>query len=95
MPEGFVFSPGCLHRQCLSLASRRASAGQQAGANGEREFCRHSRAVGYPISDPMAALLRDNGIEPSPFEARRLSEQMLKEADLVLCDDACAARPRG
>jgi protein-tyrosine phosphatase len=34
--------------------------------------------IGHPISDPMA------GLEPAPFEARRLSEQMLKEADLVL-----------
>jgi protein-tyrosine phosphatase len=32
----------------------------------------------------MAALLRDAGIEETPFEARRLSEQLLKDADLVL-----------
>ena len=40
--------------------------------------------VGHPISEPMAALLRDAGIEETPFEARRLSEQLLKDADLVL-----------
>ena len=40
--------------------------------------------VGHPISEPMAALLLDSGVEPDSFEARRLSEQMLKEADLVL-----------
>jgi protein-tyrosine phosphatase len=40
--------------------------------------------IGHPISDPMAGLLLDSGLEPAPFEARRLSEQMLKEADLVL-----------
>src|SRR5215212_7317994 len=40
--------------------------------------------VGHPISEPMAALLAGYGIEEGPFEARRLSEQMLKEADLVL-----------
>jgi len=40
--------------------------------------------VGHPISEPMAALLRDGGVEPDGFEARRLSERMLKEADLVL-----------
>jgi protein-tyrosine phosphatase len=40
--------------------------------------------VGHPISDPMAALLLDSGLEPASFEARRLSEQMLKEADLIL-----------
>jgi protein-tyrosine phosphatase len=40
--------------------------------------------VGHPISEPMAALLRRAGIEEAPFEARRLSEQLLKDADLVL-----------
>jgi protein-tyrosine phosphatase len=40
--------------------------------------------VGHPISEPMAALLLDSGVESDAFEARRLSEQMLKEADLVL-----------
>jgi protein-tyrosine phosphatase len=40
--------------------------------------------VGHAISEPMAALLRGDGLEPDPFEARRLSEQMLEEADLVL-----------
>jgi protein-tyrosine phosphatase len=32
----------------------------------------------------MASLLRDGGVEPDAFEARRLSEEMLKEADLIL-----------
>jgi protein-tyrosine phosphatase len=40
--------------------------------------------VGQPISEPMAALLRDSGVKSDSFEARRLSEQMLKEADLIL-----------
>ncbi len=40
--------------------------------------------VGHPISEPMAVLLRNSGVEDVPFEARRLSEQMLREADLVL-----------
>jgi protein-tyrosine phosphatase len=40
--------------------------------------------VGHPISGPMAALLAGYGIEERPFEARRFSEQMLKEADLIL-----------
>jgi protein-tyrosine phosphatase len=34
--------------------------------------------VGHPISEPMAALLQRVGVEPQPFEARRLSEHMLK-----------------
>jgi protein-tyrosine phosphatase len=32
----------------------------------------------------MASLLRQAAIEPEPFEARRLSEQMVKESDLIL-----------
>jgi len=40
--------------------------------------------VGHPISEPMAMLLRNRGIHDIPFAARRLSEQLLKEADLVL-----------
>ena len=40
--------------------------------------------VGHPISEPMAMLLRKSGVEDVPFEARRLSEQMLRGADLVL-----------
>jgi protein-tyrosine phosphatase len=40
--------------------------------------------VGHPISEPMAALLRSGGIQELPFAARRVSEQLLKEADLVL-----------
>src|SRR5215204_3965961 len=38
--------------------------------------------VGHPISEPMAMLLRNRGIDTLPFEARRLSEQMLREAGL-------------
>jgi hypothetical protein len=30
------------------------------------------------------SLLHDSGVETNRFEARRLSEQMLKEADLIL-----------
>jgi protein-tyrosine phosphatase len=32
----------------------------------------------------MAALLRQAGVEPEPFEGRLLSEQMLKDANLIL-----------
>jgi protein-tyrosine phosphatase len=32
----------------------------------------------------MATLLRQAAVEPEPFEARRLSEQMIKESDLIL-----------
>jgi low molecular weight protein-tyrosine phosphatase len=39
--------------------------------------------VDQPISEPMARLLRSNGVEDRPFAARRLTESMVKEADLV------------
>ncbi len=40
--------------------------------------------IGHSIADPMAALLLDSGFESDSFEARRLSEHMVKEADLIL-----------
>jgi protein-tyrosine phosphatase len=40
--------------------------------------------VGHPISEPMARLLRRSGIEERAFRARRLTEKLVKEADLVL-----------
>jgi low molecular weight protein-tyrosine phosphatase len=40
--------------------------------------------VGQPISEPMARLLRDNGVEAAAFTARRLTETLVKDADLVL-----------
>ena len=40
--------------------------------------------VGAPISEPMAALLRAAGVSPDGFAARQLTEQLLREADLIL-----------
>ena len=40
--------------------------------------------VGDPISEPMAALLRKSGVEAKSFQARSLSQQMIKQSDLVL-----------
>jgi low molecular weight protein-tyrosine phosphatase len=40
--------------------------------------------VGQPISEPMARLLRDNGAETGAFTARRLTESLVKDADLIL-----------
>jgi protein-tyrosine-phosphatase len=68
----------------VPLASRRTSAGHELEATLSVRSAGTHALVGYPISDPMAALLKDKGLEPSRFEARRLSKQMLKEADLVL-----------
>jgi protein-tyrosine phosphatase len=40
--------------------------------------------VGHPISEPMARLLRNSGAEERGFAARRLTEEVVREADLVL-----------
>jgi protein-tyrosine phosphatase len=40
--------------------------------------------VGHPTAQPMASLLPDGGVDPDAFETRRLSEEMLKNADLIL-----------
>jgi protein-tyrosine phosphatase len=40
--------------------------------------------VGHPISEPMARLLRRTGADEGAFAARRLTEKLVKEADLVL-----------
>ncbi|HLM22064.1 MAG TPA: hypothetical protein VK390_11135 [Propionibacteriaceae bacterium] len=40
--------------------------------------------VGHPISEPMEALLRKSGVKVKGFQARSLSQQMLKQSDLVL-----------
>jgi protein-tyrosine phosphatase len=40
--------------------------------------------VGHPISEPMARLLRGTGADDGAFAARRLTETLVKEADLVL-----------
>ena len=40
--------------------------------------------VGQPISDPMARLLRSNGVADGAFVARRLTESLIEGSDLVL-----------
>lgn len=73
----------CTGNVCRSPAVERLLANQLGSTVSVSSAGTHA-LVGHPISDPMAALLLDRGYDPHPFEARRLSEQMLKEADLVL-----------
>jgi protein-tyrosine phosphatase len=40
--------------------------------------------VGQPIAEPMARHLRSNGVADGAFAARRLTESLVKDADLVL-----------
>jgi protein-tyrosine phosphatase len=73
----------CTGNVCRSPAAERLLASKLGPTVTIRSAGTHA-LVEHPISDPMAALLLDRGVEPDSFEARRLSEQMLKEADLVL-----------
>lgn len=40
--------------------------------------------VGEPVSPPMAALLREVGVDPAGFAARQLTEADVRQADLIL-----------
>lgn len=40
--------------------------------------------VGAPMTEPMAALVRGVGGDPSGFEARQLTEEQVRDADLVV-----------
>src|SRR5215217_202434 len=81
--EPFSILAVCTGNVCRSPAVERLLATKLGPTVTVRSAGTHA-LVGHPISDPMAALLLDSGIEPAPFEARRLSEHMLTEADLVL-----------
>ena len=73
----------CTGNVCRSPAVERLLAAELGPAVSVASAGTHA-LVGHPISEPMAMLLRNRGVETLPFEARRLSEQMLREADLVL-----------
>ena len=81
--EPFSILAVCTGNVCRSPAVERLLAAKLGPTVTVRSAGTHA-LVGHPISDPMAALLTDSGIEPDSFEARRLSENMLKEANLVL-----------
>jgi protein-tyrosine phosphatase len=74
----------CTGNVCRSPAVERLLGARLGPTVSVRSAGTHA-LVGHPISEPMAELLVRSGIEETqPFEARRLSEKYLKEADLVL-----------
>jgi protein-tyrosine phosphatase len=73
----------CTGNICRSPAVERLLANQLGPSVSVRSAGTHA-LVGHPISEPMAALIRQAGLEPEPFAARGLSEQMLEEANLIL-----------
>jgi protein-tyrosine phosphatase len=81
--ELFSILAVCTGNVCRSPAVERLLANKLGPTVTVRSAGTHA-LVGHSISDPMAALLLDSGFERDPFEARRLSEHMLKEAALVL-----------
>jgi low molecular weight protein-tyrosine phosphatase len=81
--EAFTILAVCTGNVCRSSAVERLLANRLGPTVSVSSAGTHA-LVGHPISEPMAALLRRTGVEPDPFEARRLSEQMLKDADLIL-----------
>ena len=84
MPDhAFSILTVCTGNVCRSPAVERLLASKLGPTVSVASAGTHA-LVGHPISEPMAVLLRNSGVQDIPFEARRLSEQMLKEANLVL-----------
>jgi protein-tyrosine phosphatase len=81
--DAFTILAVCTGNVCRSPAVERLLANRLGPTVSVSSAGTHA-LVGHPISEPMAALLRRTGVEPEPFKARRLSEQMLKNADLIL-----------
>jgi protein-tyrosine phosphatase len=81
--ELFSILAVCTGNVCRSPAVERLLASQLGPSVSVSSAGTHA-LVGHPISEPMAALLRQTGAKSEPFEGRRLSEPMLKEASLVL-----------
>src|SRR6476619_730650 len=73
----------CTGNVCRSPAVERLLARDLGPTVGVSSAGTHA-LVGQPIAQPMARLLRDNGIEAQAFTARRLTETLVKDADLVL-----------
>ena len=81
--DAFSILTVCTGNVCRSPAVERLLASKLGHTVSVASAGTHA-LVGHPISEPMAVLLRNSGVQDIPFEARRLSEQMLKEANLVL-----------
>jgi protein-tyrosine phosphatase len=81
--EIFAILVVCTGNVCRSPAAERLLASKLGPTVHTASAGTHA-LVGHPISEPMALLLRDGDVDPELFEARPLSEQMVKEADLIL-----------
>jgi protein-tyrosine phosphatase len=82
-PDAFTILAVCTGNVCRSpaverLLTARLGPSVRVGSAGTHAL------VGHSISEPMAALLRDSGMESDGFQARHLSEQLLRQSDLIL-----------
>jgi low molecular weight protein-tyrosine phosphatase len=81
--ETFSILAVCTGNVCRSPAVERLLARDLRPSVVVRSAGTHA-LVGQPIAEPMARLLRDNGVEARAFTARCLTENLVKDADLVL-----------
>jgi protein-tyrosine phosphatase len=82
-PDNFTVLAVCTGNVCRSPTVERLLA-SKLGATVQVASAGTHALVGHPISEPMAALLRKSGVEAKGFQAQGLSQQMLKQSDLVL-----------
>jgi len=75
----------CTGNICRSPAVERLLTAELGAGSGVRVASAGVRAVvGAPMPAPMASLVRGAGVSPDGFAAHQLTEQMLRDADLVL-----------
>ena len=84
-PHGFTILAVCTGNVCRSPAVERL---MRAAFDGGSGVAVHSAGigalVGEPIHEPMAELLRELEVDVEGFAARRITETMVREADLLL-----------
>ena len=84
-PQPYTVLVVCTGNICRSPAVERLLAAELDAGPGVRVASAGVGAVvGAPMSEPMAALLREAGVSPDGFVARQLTEPMLQDADLIL-----------
>ena len=82
-PTPFSLLLVCTGNICRSPAAERLLAGEFDAGVTVSSAGTHA-LVGKPISAPMVPLIEGAGADPQDFHARRLTEQVLRSADLVL-----------
>lgn len=85
MSTPFAVLTVCTGNVCRSPAAERLLAARLGSSSGVVVSSAGTGAlVGASIPSPMASLLADAGASPDGFAARQLTEQVLRESDVVL-----------